>query len=191
MSEHLSALELDELAAGLMVAPQHLATCEACARKLQALQQQHAAFLARPEAKRQLEQLAPSAPRRTFLRGLAIALPLAAGLALFFAWPRGPVEDRIKGAPTLMLLNEAGKVVTHAAPGDRLTLAVGSAGFSRVEVFAVDGNGLEEPLYSGDVASGALVPLMRLEVTPGDVTVIAVFERGAQKQRVSVRLAVP
>ena len=191
MSEHLSALQLDELAAGLSAAPPHLATCDACARKLEALRTEQAAFLARPEAKRQLDTLMPAPQPRSFLRVLAIALPLAAGLTLFFAWPRAPIEDRIKGAPTVMLLDEAGKVVTHAAPGERLTLAVGSAGFSRVEVFALDARGNKEPLYSGDVAPGALVPLTRLEVTPGDVTVTAVFERGAERQSVSVRLAVP
>ena len=190
MSEHLSSLRLDEIAAGLVLPPAHLASCEDCTRGLELLQKERAAFLARPEAARQLEKLAPLPQRRSFLRVLVIAVPLAAGLALFLTWPRGP-EERIKGSPTVMLLNEAGNVVTHASPGEKLTLAVGSAGFPRVEVFASDARGNKEPLYSGDVASGALVPLTRLEVTPGDVTVTAVFERGAEKQSVTVRLAVP
>lgn len=187
MSQHLSALQLDELAAGLAEVPAHLASCPECTGRLEALRKEQSAFLSRPEAKRQLEQLAP-APRRTFLRVLAIAVPLAAGLALFLAWPSAPVEDRLKGAPTVLLLDEGGNSVTHAPPGSKLTLAVGSAGRRTVEVFAVDEGGKRELLYSGEVAAGARVPLTQLEVTPGDVTVTAVFDHEVS---VSVRLAVP
>jgi hypothetical protein len=189
VSEHLSPLQLDEIAAGLMPAPQHATSCAQCATHLEDLRKQSAAFLARPEAKQQLQRLSPAAPpRRSFLRVLAIAVPLAAGLALFLAWPRAPVEDRIKGAPTVMLLDGSGQAVTHANPGQKLTLAVGSAGFSRVRVVAVDTAGKKDELYAGPIAAGAKVPLMQLEVTPGDVTVTAEFEGGTSA---SVRLAVP
>lgn len=189
MSEHLSALQLDELAAGLGTAPAHLASCAECSRRLATLRAESAAFLARPEAKRQLEALAPAPPRRSFVPILMLAA--AAGLALFFAWPKEVQEDRLKGAPTVVLLDEAGNAVTHTTPGARLTLAVGAAGYARVEVFAVDAEGKKESLYAGPVAAGARVPLTQLEVTPGDVTVTAVFERDAQQQSVSVKLAVP
>ena len=56
---------------------------------------------------------------------------------------------------------------------------------------AVDATGKKDTLFTGPVAAGARVPLMQLEVTPGDVTVTAVFERGAESQSASVRLAVP
>ncbi len=191
MSEHLSPLQLDEVVAGLGAVPAHLEQCAQCTQQVAQLRAQSAAFLARPEAKRQLEALAPKPQRGSLSRVLAIALPLAAGIALFFAWPREVSEDRVKGAPTIMLLDGAGNAVTHAAPGSRLTLAVGAAGFSRVEVFAVDAEGKKESLYSGAVAAGARVPLTQLEVTPGDVTVTAVFEREAEQQSVSVKLAVP
>ncbi len=191
MSGHLSVLQLDEVVAGLGEAPAHLSQCAQCRQRVELLRAESAAFMARPEAKRQLEALAPKPQRGSFLRVLAIALPLAAGIALFFAWPREVPEDRIKGAPTIMLLDGEGNTVTHAAPGSRLTLAVGAAGFSRVEVFAVDAEGKKESLYSGPVAAGARVPLTQLEVTPGDVTVTAVFERDAERERVSVKLAVP
>jgi anti-sigma factor RsiW len=189
VNEHLSVLQLDEVAAGLSPAPEHLATCAKCAAELAALRAQSAAFLARPEAKQQLANLAPAPPRRNLVPFVVLAA--AAAMALFFAVPRAGNEDRIKGAPSVVLLDEAGNVVTHAAPGSRLTLAVGGAGFPRVEVFAVDAEGKKEPLYSGVVAAGARVPLTQLEVTPGDVTVTAVFEREAQQQSVSVKLAVP
>lgn len=188
---HLSALQLDEVAAGLAPVPAHVAGCPACARRLEGLRSERAAFLARPEAKRQLEALSPAPARPSFLRVLAVVVPLAAGLALFLAWPTRSGEDRIKGAPAVMLLDAAGNAVTHAAPGTKLTLAVGGAGFSRVEVFAVDPSGKKETLYSGAVAAGARVPLTQLEVTPGDVTVTAVFEGPDEKQSVSVRLEVP
>lgn len=188
MSEHLSPLQLDEIAAGLVPAPEHATSCAQCGQRLEELRRQSAAFLARPEARQQLQQLSPAPPRRSFLRVLAVAIPLAAGVALFLAWPRAPVEDRIKGAPTVMLLDGSGQAVTHAAPGQKLTLAVGSAGFSRVRVVAVDAAGKKDELYSGPIAAGAKVPLMQLEVTPGDVTVTAEFEGGTTA---SVRLAVP
>ena len=191
MSEHLSSLQLDEVAAGLGPAPAHLVGCVECSERVAALKKERAAFLARPEARQQLERLAPAPPRRSFLRVLAIAVPLAAGLTLLLAWPRAPVEDRIKGAPTIALLDEAGNAVTHAAPGTKLMLAVGAAGFSSVTVTAVDATGKKDTLFSGPVAAGARVPLMQLEVTPGDVTVTAVFERGAESQSASVQLAVP
>lgn len=191
MTEHLSALQLDELAAGLTTPPEHLASCPQCLKQLAQLRAESAAFLARPEAQQQLGRLLPPPQRRPLGRLLAIALPLAAVLALLLTWPKAPVEDRIKGAPTVMLLDGTGNPVTHAAPGTKLTLVVGSAGFPRVTVFTLAEDGTREPLYAGPVAAGARVPLMKLEVTPGDVTVVAVFERDAESQSVSVRLAVP
>lgn len=191
MSEHLSPLQLDELVAGLAPPPEHLAGCADCAQRLAALRAESAAFLARPEAKRQLQHLAPARPARSPWRVLALVAPLAAGVALFLAWPKAPVEDRIKGAPTVMLLDEAGLAVTHAAPGKKLTLAVGSAGFTRVHVFALDATGKRDELYTGPVAAGSRVPLRQLEVTPGDVTVTAEFEDGAERRTARITLAVP
>jgi hypothetical protein len=191
VSDHLSALQLDEIVAGLAPPPEHLAGCAECTARVEVLRKESAAFLARPEAKAQLAQLLPAPPRRSFLRVLAVAVALAAGLAIFLAWPKAPVEDRIKGAPTVVLLDVAGNAVTHAAPGTTLTLAVGSGGFPRVRVFAVDAQGKKEPLFAGPVAAGARVPLRQLEVTPGDVTVTAEFESDTEQQSASVRLAVP
>lgn len=192
MSEHLSALQLDEVAAGLGEVPAHLASCAQCAARLSALKAENAAFLARPQAKKQLEAFAPppAQSRRTSLTIILVAT--AASLAMLFGLPRVRPEDRIKGAPSVVLLDAAGNSVTHAPPGSRLTLAVGAAGFQTVDVFAVDAEGKQEPLYSGNVAAGARVPLAQVEVTPGDVTVTAVFSRvGAENQTVSVKLAVP
>lgn len=190
MSEHLSALQLDEIAAGLAAAPEHLTGCAPCTQRLEALQAQHAAFLARPEAKRQLERLAPAPTRRSVVRWLAVAAPLAAGLALLLAWPGEQPSDRIKGAPTVMLLDEQGTPVTRARVGQTLTLAVGSAGFTKVRVFAIDAAGAREDLFAGPVAAGARVPLRQLEVTPGNVSVVAEFEDGRKAASASVALVV-
>lgn len=191
MSAHLSPLQLDEIVAGLAPAPEHVSHCAACAKRLERLRVESAAFLARPEAKRQLLLFTPAPPRRSLLRVLAVVVPLAAGVALFMSWPRAPVEDRIKGAPTVMLLDQTGLPVTHAAPGTKLTLAVGAAGFPRVRVFTLDAAGKQEELYAGPAAAGARVPLRQLEVTPGDVTVTAEFERDGERRTASVTLAVP
>lgn len=191
MSEHLSPLQLDELAAGLAPAPPHLAECPACTDRLAKLQAQNAAFLARPEAKAQLEGLAPAPPRRSVVRWLALAAPLAAGLALFLAWPEQPREDRLKGSPTVVLLDEQGVVVTRAKVGQKLTLAVGGAGFPRVLVYAVDAQGARTQLYAGELAAGARVPLMQLEVTPGTVDVFAEFKDDGRAATAHVKLEVP
>lgn len=178
MSEHLSALQLDEIAAGLAQPPEHVTGCAVCAKKLESLRAQHAAFMERAEAKLQVAKLT-APPNRSFWRiAAAVAVPLAAAFAIFFLVPRDD-GTRIKGAPTVMLLDAKGTAVTSAKPGDKLTLAVGSGGATKVKVSADDGHGRKDVLFDGPIAAGARVPLMELEVTPGDVTVTAEFEGGA------------
>ncbi len=189
MSDHLSALALDELAAGLTPdEPAHLATCAPCRDRLAALRAANATFLAQPKAKAQLDRLAP--PRR-LPWGRLVALPLAAALALFVLWPRPPTGDLIKGAPTVVLLDAAGNVVKEAKPGQRLDLAVGAPGFHRVTVYATGPDGKREQLYSGAIGDAARTTVMQLEVTPGDVEVTAEFEDGARHALVSTHLKVP
>jgi hypothetical protein len=187
VSEHLSSLQVDEIAAGLSPVPEHVVQCAACAQQLEAIKAQNAAFLARPQAKAQVARLSEP-PRRSFLRIAAVAVPLAAGIALFFAMPADRPVERIKGAASVVLLDASGQPVTRAVPGQKLTLAVGSGGAARAKVSAVDAQGKTEVLFDGPIAAGARVPLMELEVTPGDVTVTAEFEGG---ETASVRLAVP
>ncbi len=193
MSDHLSSLELDEVASGLSAGPPHLASCAECRARVSAVKQQNAALLARPEAKRQREALLPAAPRRSTLRLVAVLVPLAAALALFFVWPRPatPTGDRIKGAPSVVLLDDHGNAVTHARPGQQLTLAVGAPGFKRVAIFTTGTDGGREPLWAGSIEDGPRVQLMQLEVTPGDVEVTAEFDEGPRRTTATTRLQVP
>ncbi len=190
MPRHLSPLELDEIAAGLAPPPTHLEACAACRARLDELTLASTELLGRPEAKRQLALLgaAPrSAPAKTSRRRLVLlAAPLAAGVALFLAWPRDAGDARLKGAPAVMLLDEADRSVTEARPGQRLTVAVGSGGYSHGAVLAIDDDGKVETLWPRDgrvyeaLAPGARSRLIELVVTPGDVTVKAVFANEAR-----------
>lgn len=224
MDEHLSPLELDEVATGLLTRPSHLERCGTCRARVDELIQASAALLETAEAKRRLTVLAgkagtasmaspPRAAESTtstpspnrWRRVALLAAPLAAGLALFFAWPREPLTRgaRLKGAPTVVLLDGSNRPIVQAAPGQTLTLAVGTGGFSHGAVFAIDSDGKVETLWPKDGATyaplppGAEVRLVELVVTPGDVTVKAVFandarpltQEGAQAR--TVRLRVP
>lgn len=108
---------------------------------------------------------------------------LAVGLALVVYVPRG-VEDgvRLKGAVALRLVSAEGLPVANARPGERVTLAVGTATFRSVLVLAVDEAGAVDVLWpqggrtSGTVTPGAEVRLTPpLEVTPGSVALHAFF----------------
>lgn len=189
MAEHLSALALDELAAGgePAGARAHLDGCGECRERLEALKAMNLRLLAKPEARRALdavrprEEAAPSRARRWAL----LALPLAAALAVFLLVPREAPEDRLKGAATVELLDEAGAVVHAARPGQRVTVAVGAAGRSHAAVFAVEAGGAVSVLWPrgetfGPVARGARVRLEPpFEVTPGAVTLHAFFADSA------------
>ncbi|MCC6335816.1 MAG: hypothetical protein IT380_17705 [Myxococcales bacterium] len=191
MSEHLSALVLDEAAAGLAVpaeASAHLSSCEACRARLGELQASRAAVAGSPAAARTLDKLLAKAEAPTAKRGLrlvhvaAVALPLAAALALLVFNPIRPGGDdtRLKGAATVELLDAQGRAVTKAKPGETLTLAVGGAGYSHAVVVAIDAQGVTTlwPKTGGElgrIEPGARVRLDTLTVTPGDVRVVALF----------------
>lgn len=182
MSDHLSALRLDELAAGAGTAEAqaHLAQCQPCRERLEALQRRHEAIAASPQFKARLEALSETIERTPsrWPRVLTIALPLAAALAVIVFFPRGDRDERLKGAPTVELL-AGDRPTTHAKPGERLTLAIGGAGHTHAAVFAVDAEAQISVLWpkgatSGPIAPGARVPLgAPFEVTAGDVLVIA------------------
>lgn len=177
MSEHLSSLQLDEIAAGLS-SSDHLDDCAACSARLTKLKTQNAAFMAMPRAIDQQKTLMP-AKRRTLLW---LAPAMAAALALGIFVQRDDASDRIKGSASMVLLDVKGDAVTEATPGQKLTLAVGGAGAKSVKVIALDTDGKKDTIFSGPISTGARVPLMELEVTPGDVTLNAEFDDGATAQ---------
>lgn len=187
MSTHLSALVIDELAAGLenREASEHLTTCAECQRRLDALKQRHAAISAMPAFQQRLDAVKLTEPvRRPWLRVVSIAVPLAAALALFVFWPRGD-EVLLKGTPTVELLANDQPVVL-AKPGDRVTLAVGGAGATHAVVFGVEASGAVTKLWpaGGDaapIAAGARVSLdVSFEVTPGDLVLFGFFTKTSQ-----------
>ncbi len=191
MAEHLSALVLDELAAGLPVAPadaRHAKECAPCAQRLDALHTERAQIAASPR----FEEAFTAAVARGKVvplrrRALAVAAPLlalAAAAAVFVLRPPArPLSDgdRLKGGPSVELLSQAGAPVTSARVGDTLTLAVGSAGFAHALVLAVDARGELTVLWPAGLESEPLPPGARVrlgagfQVTPGDVEVLALF----------------
>ncbi|MBL8912169.1 MAG: hypothetical protein JNM17_15870 [Archangium sp.] len=183
MSEHLSALQLDEQAMGSPANP-HLASCGECTAKLEALKKQNAVFLARADAKsfeaKLLEKHVAPPPSRLSRVVLMIA-PLAAAVLLFVVWPKAdPVVDggdRVKGAPLVMLLDARGAPVTTANVGDELSLALRFSGTEarKVTVSAIDANGKREELWSGSVPPNERAVISKLKVTPGNVEVVADF----------------
>lgn len=195
MSEHLSALQLDEQATGALADP-HLATCPECTEKLDALKKQNAAFLARKDAKafeaQLLDAQVMAAPPSRLMRVALMIAPLAAALLVFFLWPRTePVQsDQVKGAPMVMLLDAKGDVVTAAKVGDKLSLALRFSGSEprEVTVSAVDASGKREELWKGTVAPNERAVISKVVVTPGDVEITADFAPPAsQGLRVGAR----
>jgi hypothetical protein len=189
MSTHLSALVIDELAAGLenRVAAEHLATCADCQQRLATVKQTHEAISVMPAFRQRLEAVKfdTAVPARwPWLRVISIALPLAAALALFVFWPRGD-DVLLKGTPTVELLSNE-KPVVVAKPGERVTLAVGGAGATHAIIFGVDASGAVTKLWpaGGDAARispGARVSLdVGFEVTPGDLVLLGFFSKTAQ-----------
>lgn len=195
MTEHLSNLELDELAAGLESAPgrsAHAEQCEDCRRRLAGRRTQSESLMASVEARRVLSGLRgpdareapearPAPKARRWLWGAPL-VPVAVALAVVL-WPEPPAPVRLKGAPTVALLDSSGRAVTQARVGERVRLAVGGAGLSRVVVLAVDERGEPArlwPLEAGEAAelpAGASVRLPAdYEVTEGSsLSVLACF----------------
>ena len=113
-----------------------------------------------------------------------MALPLAAALAVLFLLPRTD-EPRLKGVATVELLSATGRPLNKAAPGERVSLAVGGAGHTHAVVFSIDAAGELVQVWPAGPQTSAIPPGARakleppLEVTPGSVSLIAFFTDGA------------
>jgi len=177
VSEHVSQLVLDELAAGLLPSHAHVDGCEQCRSKLDALK-------ARARASRTSFGYARTkarvlSPRPSPWRWVALlATPLVAAAVFFVAVHEGQQEgERLKGTPSIDFVRADGVSVTDVRPGTRLKLKVGAAGFTHALALAVDDKGSVEQLWpeagADDTLPGrGVVTLPReLEATPGPVTV--------------------
>ncbi|MHB8872593.1 MAG: hypothetical protein ACYC8T_02800 [Myxococcaceae bacterium] len=208
MADHLSALQLDEAAAGIPSAADqaHLRDCSGCAAQVRQLEASRSALLATAESGRRLEALrqaaaraqgsgqalGPGRARRWARLGSAVALPLAAAVLLFVVWQ--PDGDRLKGAVSLELLSDSGAPVQQTRVGQHVTLAVGGAGYLRAAVLAVDEGGRVSRVWpaagtqTAPIGAGAQVRLEPgFEVTPGSVTLYAFFSDDPVELGVLVR----
>lgn len=189
MSDHVSSLDLDELAANLPTRPgvdAHLAGCADCRARLEERRRENEAISKDPRLDQLLERLdagrAP-APRRTAWPWL---VPVALAAAVLLVTPRWLADDpsstavRAKGPATLQFVSESGAVVAGpVAPGVRLRLrARGPAPF--LVVLAIEAGRPPAVIWPVGTETGAPVPEGGLLepaflVTPGDVRLVALF----------------
>ncbi|MDP3499157.1 MAG: hypothetical protein Q8S33_02440 [Myxococcales bacterium] len=195
MSEHLSPLALDELAAGDPndAAKAHLDGCASCRAKLDAVRAAALQVSAMPAFEQTFAALdterpavapLPKKTRRLWPALVAVAVPLAAALVFLVMSP--PEDDtRLKGAPTVELLVKD-RPVTTARPGETVTLAVGGAGNTHALVLAIDTSGAVSRLWpqepqSAPIAAGARVTLSpSFDVTPGSLMLVGFFTEASQ-----------
>jgi hypothetical protein len=184
MADHLSALTLDTLAAGLAVdlaSSSHLAACADCRAKLDALKSERSALMQEPRFSALRDTLQPTAPVKKGLpRWAPFALAIAAALLVVAGTRFLPTSDGtiLKGQQTIELLKDGTTPVTQAHVGEKLSIAVGGAGERAVAAFTLDDRGeVVVLLPSTPIAPGARVPVGNpFEVTPGEaVSIYACF----------------
>jgi len=94
-----------------------------------------------------------------------------------------PVMDdtRVKGTASVELIGDASHAVKTAKVGDRLQLALGSAGKPYAIVFGVDDHGAVDAVWplsgqrSGPAPKGARTVVSGFEVTEGSLTLVALY----------------
>jgi hypothetical protein len=191
MTVHLSALTLDEAAAGLPIkqeARAHLDTCDSCKARLARLQDERKAIITHPGYEATFHRIRSVAehrvPERSRWRWLFGLLPAAAAVAvLLFVIRPAPHDDgeRVKGAPSLTLVRPNGaRVAPPLHPGERFSVYIHGAGQRYGLVMSVDDHGNVEQLWptqgtgSGPLTSGP-TSTGTFEVTAGDFTLYAFF----------------
>ena len=179
MTDHASALDLDEAAAGLAGAAvhAHVEGCTACRTRL--LQLQTAASEVRADARfrQTLARLpARAAPRRLWLGAAAAALAAAGVLVAV----RPGAGMRSKGGASLALIDAAGNRAADPKVGAVVELRISGGSHRFALAAAVEENGRAVPLWptaggkSGALGAGGRASV-RLQVTPGPVRVVAAF----------------
>ena len=188
MSEHVSALVLDSMAAGLPVegeARAHVDACAQCSGAVVARKAASVAFLERPEARRRLGLLQSQVVVATerpampwWVKVFAFAVPVAVALVLVMRLGSPGGGDRVKGAAELVVLLDGG-AVTSVPVGSAVTLAMGGGGAAYAAVLSVDESGGVDIVWpvKGDrsqrLEGGAREKLAEFQVTPGSLTLRA------------------
>lgn len=185
MTDHLSALVFDTVAAGLPFADTarvHLESCDQCRTKLEAVKNERASTLMSARFAAGLQRITPPPVRRAPAWAKpVIGLALAASLVLivgyrFLSGVSG--LTLLKGIPTVELLKDGATPITQAHVGDKVALAVGGAGYAQVAVVAISAQGAPSVLSPwAPVAGGARILVGKgFEVTPGSIAVFACFD---------------
>jgi hypothetical protein len=193
VTQHLSSLEIDEIASGLLDdarARAHLEACPRCRDDLATAGAARAEF-ERSVFPRTVEKLRPQ--RRRWLLVPALSLPIVAAIAvMLWLGHREPTADddiRIKGGPTFRVFAKRGESVfavrdgTRLAPGDHIRFVAGSRGPAYLLIASVDGAGSATVYYpyGGDrserIAADAreLPGSIVLDDAPGPERVFALF----------------
>ncbi|WP_224241023.1 hypothetical protein [Hyalangium gracile] len=194
MSDHLSALALDEVAVG-GPRPPHLESCVACQGRLERLRTHADATRADPRFLRVRNQVRSEQARTKESRaprwrlGWVVVPALAAAVAVLVVrrptgepWTigDGPPGVRVKGQPAVELIRLAdGAVNPVLSEGDQVELKLRGGGHRFALVVSVDGSGQPEQLWPGSGnTSGALSEAQttpRFQVTEGDFVVHAFY----------------
>ncbi|HYV47119.1 MAG TPA: hypothetical protein VFA20_19810, partial [Myxococcaceae bacterium] len=156
--------------------------CAVCGARLKEIEASRARARESAGFHRVKARLRAPAPRRwTWVMVGAPALAAIAAVLLLVVRPP-EVRTRVKGAFSVVAVAADGSEVQRARPGDRLNLAVGSAGRSQVLVLGVDEAGevdiLWPPVGSHSVPAppGAKAVLQpSFAVTPGSFALYALF----------------
>ncbi len=191
MDNHLSPLQLDELAAGLTSTPEataHAQACPACTEQLAVRKRDREAFFAQPGVQSRkavfLAATQEAPPARQFRWWLAL-VPAGAALALLLVVPlRAPrsTEGDVVSLKGSFSVTHRGEVRV----GSLVELVVSNPSPAFINVVVIGDRGARallwptQPEATGQVEAGAAVPLSpAFEVTPGDMWIVAL--RSAQR----------
>jgi hypothetical protein len=177
MTNHASALELDEAAAGLGSAEvrAHVEGCPDCKSRLAQAAASREEVMRDPRFRQTFAKLpAARAPRRW----IWLLAPAAAAVLLIVLRPSPAL--RAKGSASIELRSASGHDPSAPHVGDSLELRLASGGHRYAVALAIDQAGKATVLWpSGGERSGALSPgehaSVLLRVTPGAVRIIAAF----------------
>lgn len=185
MTEHLSALDLDEVAAGLAAEAvrSHADRCADCRARVGEIQNDRSTVLADPRFAIGRQRLAaPTGERRWrwSFAGVGV-IGMAAGVALLFLVPQRLHLQPKGGRPTLALVSSDGKPVEIARMGEVVEVRANPAGHRYALIVAIDESPPAATVLwppgagnSGAIASGKTVSV-RVRVTAGAARIVAAF----------------